>query len=54
MLKNVNIKSKLAIIFIVMLIFLAGIIIYSTRQMDNVAGVADKLANDRIPKVMAL
>ncbi len=29
-------------------------IFYSTKQMDSVAAVADKLANDRIPKVMAL
>ncbi|MBK9499087.1 MAG: MCP four helix bundle domain-containing protein [Leptospiraceae bacterium] len=54
MFKNLSIKNKLLSLFIGIILFFAGLIFYSIKQMDSVAAVADKLANDRIPKVMAL
>ncbi|HRG48087.1 MAG TPA: MCP four helix bundle domain-containing protein, partial [Leptospiraceae bacterium] len=54
MFKNLSIKNKLSSLFIGIILFFAGLIFYSIKQMDSVAAVADKLANDRIPKVMAL
>ena len=54
MFKNLSIKNKLASLFVGIILFFTGVIFYSIKQMDSVAAVADKLANDRIPKVMAL
>jgi methyl-accepting chemotaxis protein len=54
MFKNLSIKNKLMYLFVGIILFFAGMIFYSIKQMDSVAAVADKLANDRIPKVMAL
>ena len=49
-----SIKNKLVSLFAGVILFFAGVIFYSIKQMDSVAAVADKLANDRIPKIMAL
>ncbi len=54
MFKNMSIKNKLVSLFAGVILFFAGVIFYSIKQMDSVAAVADKLANDRIPKIMAL
>ncbi len=54
MFKNISIKGKLVTVFVGFFVFIVVIILYALLQMSTLGTITDKIANDRIPKIMAL